>query len=76
MPRHERAGRADRLVDKADRLGRLERASDAVVIEDLEDVGILGTVDRLTQLIVVDEHQLGFGRIDQIRFADGSDQLA
>ena len=47
-----------------------------MVIEDLEDVGILGTVDRLTQLIVVDEYQLGFGRIDQIRFADGSNQLA
>ena len=46
------------------------------MIEDLEDVGILGTVDRLTQLIVVDEHQLGFRRIDQIRFADGSNQLA
>ena len=46
-----------------------------MVIEDFEYVCVFCSIDRLAEFIVIDQHQLGLGRIDQIGFADDTDKL-
>ena len=67
LPGHQRAGRTDRFVDEPDRLRRFQAAAEAVVVEHLDDLRLIGTADSLPEFIVIDEHDLRLGRINQVR---------
>ena len=68
----DRRGAADRLVPEIDRRHRLERA-DPVVVDDLEDLGVLDVVDRLSPLVVVDEDDRALADREEVPAGDHAD---
>jgi len=69
------AGGTHDFVDEADGFFGGEVSAEAVVVDDFENDGIFGTFDGLGKFIVVDQNELGFGRIDQVGFGEGSNQF-
>ena len=52
------------------------RVAEAVVIDDLGDLDFGGAVDGLGELVVVDEHELGARRVDDVRLGEHAEQAA
>ena len=70
---HERRGRADRVEGRRDRHPGLDRA-DVVVVEDLDDLGLLDSGHALRLLGVVDEDHAAAHRRDEIRAGQQPDR--
>ena len=72
---HQRGGRADRVERRRDRDPRLDRA-DVVVVEDLDDLGLVDARHALGLLGVVDEHRragaAGETRSERVTRPDGA----
>ena len=72
---HQRRGRADRVERGAHRDARLDRA-DVVVVEDLDDLGVLDADHALRLLGVVDEQDAPRLRVDEVAAGDEADRAA
>ena len=73
--RDDRGRAADRLSMREDRLARLD-AAEAMVVDDLEDLGFLDALDGLAALIVVDEDDAVALRQHEVVAADEADKAA
>ena len=71
----ERRGRADRVERRRDRDARLDRA-DVMVVEDLDDLGLLDAGNALRRLGVVDEDHPPRLRRDQVGAREQADRPA
>ena len=72
---HQRGRRADGVERRAHRHARLDRA-DVVVVEDLDDLGLLDAEHALRLLGVVDEQHLARRRVDEVGARDEADRAA
>ena len=52
------------------------RVAEAVVVDDLGDLDFGGAVDGLGELVVVDEHETGARRVDDVRLGEDAEQAA
>ena len=52
------------------------RVAEAVVVDDLGDLDFGGAIDGLRELVVVDEHELGAGRVDDVGLGEDAEQVA
>ncbi|MCK7537926.1 MAG: hypothetical protein MZV63_46725 [Marinilabiliales bacterium] len=73
--RDDRARRPDDAVDEGDGLAGAERA-EPVVVYHLDDAVILGAIDCLRQLVVVDEDQADVGLAYQVALVEKADDTA
>ena len=73
--RDNRAGGADRLVTKQNRLLGRECAN-AVMVNDLNDFHFVRSLHRLREFIVVHQNQFAGDRLQKIRFGQNADGLA
>ena len=64
----ERGGAADHVDGEADGRAR-RRVAQAVVIDDLDDVGLVDGADGLARLVVVNEDDLQAGRVERLALA-------
>ena len=72
---NDRAGGADGLVEKQDRLGGVE-GTEAMVVDDFGDGDFVGAGHGLGQLVVVDQHEPGLDRFENIGLGQNTDQRA
>src|SRR5690606_2064434 len=69
------AGGADGIVDKKDRLLGVE-ISEAVVVDDLDNVYLGGAGDGLAEFVMIDEDEVDGGRFEEVGFGEDSEQTA
>ena len=73
--RHNRAGRANRLVAEQNRLLCRQRA-DAVVVNDLDDLHLVSALHRLRQFVVIHQNQFARHGFEKIRLGNDADGFA
>ena len=74
--RHDGAGTAHGLVDETDGLFGAQIATEAMVIDDLNDLCFVRAGDSLGEFIVVHQYKPGAGHIDEVGLGENASQLA
>ena len=65
-PRHDRRRRTHGFIDEPDRLTGNQIAADAVMVEHLDDLGLVRSGDGLRKFIVIDQDQSRTRQLNQI----------